>query len=80
MFAIATNNGVIKIFNLKGYETEILQAHDCQITFLQFVPNGGILMSVDSESNLKMWHLTDLKLIANVNCGQDCQVTSLYMP
>ena len=48
MFAIATHNGAIKIFNLKGYEQDIPSAHQHPIQFLLFVPNRGKLMSIDT--------------------------------
>ncbi len=66
MFAIATYNGMIKIFNLKGYETDIQKAHDTQIVWLTFVPNQGILISIDVQRILKMWDLRNVTCIASV--------------
>jgi len=39
MLALGTSDGQIKIFNLKGYEQEIEQAHDNPILWLLFAPN-----------------------------------------
>ena len=57
---------MIKIFNLKGYETDIQKAHDSQIVWLIFVPNQGILISIDVQRILKMWDLRNLACIATI--------------
>ena len=41
LLALGTNDGKIKLFNLKGYEQEIDRAHRCAVKHLAFVPNAG---------------------------------------
>jgi WD40 repeat protein len=63
MLAIGTSDGSIKIFNLKGYEQEIEQAHDHSIIWLLFAPNQGYLLSADDKNTLRLWNLRDLSMI-----------------
>ena len=60
MLALGTTAGVIKIFSLKGYELEIYDAHDEEISWVAFVPNQGLLVSIDVTNMLKVWSLEDL--------------------
>ena len=60
MMALGTSTGIIKIFNLKGYELEIYDAHDFEINHLAFVPNRGQLVSIDVTNMLKLWEMEDL--------------------
>lgn len=39
ILAMGTSTGIIKIFSLKGYEQEIYDAHDHEISLVAFVPN-----------------------------------------
>jgi WD40 repeat protein len=82
MFAIATYNGAIKIFNLKGYEQDIPLAHEHPINFLLFVPNKGKLMSIDTSNCLKIWDLQDLSCLSTQSVPQPPEVfvTCFYMP
>ena len=65
MLAMGTSTGIIKIFSLKGYEQEIYDAHDYEICHLTFVPNRGLLVSIDVTNMLKLWKMEDL---------DDCEV------
>ncbi len=78
MLAVGTCDGQIKIWSLKGYEQEINQAHDASILLLQFVPNQGLLLSVDSLNILKVWNLEDLKMLNQVDLHQE--VSCFYVP
>lgn len=51
---------MLKLFSLKGYEVEVYDAHDDEIIKLGFVPNKGLLVSIDSGNILKLWLLSDL--------------------
>lgn len=48
MFALGTSSGMLKLFSLKGYEIEVYDAHDDPIIKVGFVPNRGLLVSIDS--------------------------------
>ena len=48
MFALGTSSGMLKFFSLKGYEIEVYDAHDDPIIKVGFVPNRGLLVSIDS--------------------------------
>ena len=65
MLAMGTSTGIIKIFSLKGYEQEIYDAHDYEICHVAFVPNEGLLVSIDVTNMLKLWDMEDL---------DDCEV------
>ena len=65
MLAMGTSTGILKIFSLKGYEQEIYDAHDYEICHIAFVPNCGLLVSIDITNMLKLWDLEDL---------DDCEV------
>ena len=60
MLALGTSSGMLKIFSLKGYELEIYDAHDDEILWVGFVPNQGLLVSIDVTNMLKLWDLEDL--------------------
>ena len=60
MFALGTSTGMLKLFSLKGYELEVYDAHDDEILKVGFVPNKGLLVSIDSSNILKLWLLSDL--------------------
>ncbi len=51
---------MIKIMNLKGYEYELYEAHESGVRELAFIPNQGILISVDSLNELAVWNLREL--------------------
>ena len=82
MLAVGTNNGTIKIFSLKGYEQEILDAHNDEIRLMTFVPNKGKLVSIDSMNNLKLWNLTNIEQ-PEAECKVpepiDCPVTCIHI-
>lgn len=83
MFALGTSDGLIKLFNLKGYEQEIDQAHFAAVIWVQFVPNQGIMVSVDIQNNFKVWQLSDMSLKFDGEIPvQDISntVTCLYIP
>lgn len=60
LMAYGTSTKVIKIISLKGYEFEIYEAHDVSIRFLAFVPNQGVLVSIDDSNEVRVWNLKDL--------------------
>ena len=60
MLALGTSSGTLKIFSLKGYELEVYDAHDDEISWVAFVPNQGLLVSIDVTNMLKLWDLEDL--------------------
>ena len=60
MLAVGTSTGIIKIFSLKGYELEVYDAHDYEISWVAFAPNKGFLLSIDITNVLKLWDLRDL--------------------
>jgi len=39
----------------------LFDAHDGEITWLQFVPNDGMLVSLDDTNLMKIWKLDDLE-------------------
>ena len=61
MLALGTSSGMLKIFSLKGYELEIYDAHDDEILWVAFVPNQGLLVSIDVTNMLKLWDLESSK-------------------
>ena len=79
MLAIGTGDGQIKIFNLKGFEQEIDQAHDSPILWLLFAPNQGLLLSVDDKNLLKLWNLRDLSLVVQVKIPVEQNDYATYM-
>ncbi len=46
--------------SLKGYEFEINEAHSSAIRFLTFIPNTGILVSIDDNNVIRQWNLKNL--------------------
>jgi len=52
---------MIKIFNLKGYESELYEAHSCEVKHATFIPNGGILCAVDALHRLSTWDLKTMR-------------------
>jgi WD40 repeat protein len=84
MFALGTSAGLLKLFSLKGYELEVYDAHDDAIIKLGFVPNKGLLVSIDSENLLKLWLLSDLDdceiEIKIPHTNSPSKVTCLYIP
>ena len=52
---------MIKIISLKGYEYEIYEAHEVGIRALTFIPNEGVLISIDEENEVGLWDLQDLE-------------------
>ena len=82
MFGLGTYNGSIKIINLKGYEQDIQKAHDCAIEWLLFVPNQGILISIDCERLIKIWELKGLTCVNTISVpsAPGNTISCLYMP
>ena len=60
LLAYGTQTKIIKIVSLKGYEYEIYEAHESSIRFITFVPNRGILISIDDSNEIGIWDLKDL--------------------
>lgn len=60
MIAYGTETGIIKIVSLKGYESEIYEAHSTAVKALVFVPNKGRLVSADESGQLCVWDLRDI--------------------
>lgn len=79
MLAIGTSDGSIKIFNLKGYEQEIEQAHDHSIIWLLFAPNQGYLLSADDKNTLRLWNLRDLSMIMETQIPVESHDYVTYM-
>ena len=85
MLAMGTSTGILKIFSLKGYEQEIYDAHDHEINHVAFVPNQGLLISIDISNLLKLWDMEDLD-DCEVQCmvpkpnPQTYKVSCLYVP
>jgi WD40 repeat protein len=57
---MGTSTRIIKIISLKGYEFEIYEAHQAGIRLLTFIPNEGIMISVDDDNEVAVWNLKDL--------------------
>ena len=57
LMAYGTSNKIIKILSLKGYEFEIYDAHEYSIRAMTFIPNKGILISIDDENEVCIWDL-----------------------
>ena len=83
MLALGTSSGMLKIFNLKGYELEVYDAHDDEIIWVAFVPNQGLLVSIDVTNMLKLWSLEDLsncEIQIQIPHPGNCRVSCLYVP
>lgn len=53
LFAYGTRDGHIKMYSMKGYEQEVLNAHDnIPVMFITFVPGECILFSIDARNRL----------------------------
>ena len=61
LLAYGTSTKIIKVFSLKGYEFEIYDAHEASLRALTFIPNQGVLVSVDDNNEVAVWDLTDLE-------------------
>ena len=83
MLAMGTSTGMIKIFSLKGYELEVYDAHDDEIIWVAFVPNKGLLVSIDVTNILKLWDLKDLsncEIQISIPHKGVSRVSCLYVP
>ena len=81
--AMGTSTGMIKIFSLKGYELEVYDAHDDEIIWVAFVPNKGLLVSIDVTNMLKLWDLKDLsncEIQIQIPHPGNSRVSCLYVP
>ena len=86
MLAMGTSTGIIKIFSLKGYEQEIYDAHDHEICLVGFVPNKGLLVSIDVTNVLKLWDMEEglddceVQICVPHPDPDNCKVSCLYIP
>lgn len=56
MLAYGTKSGMIKVWSLKGYEYEIYEAHSESVRSLAFIPNQGLLVSIDDGNEVAVWN------------------------
>ena len=48
------------MFSLKGYEVELYEGHGAGVRCLAFVPNQGILVSIDDKNEVAVWNMKQL--------------------
>lgn len=60
LLAYGTEDRVIKVLNLKGYEYELYEAHLTKVRYLTLIPNEGVMVSIDEESEVAIWDLREL--------------------
>lgn len=83
---MGTSSRIIKIISLKGYEFEIYEAHQAGIRLLTFIPNEGVMISVDDYNEVAVWNLKDLSAdpirveVPQPGTSGGLIVTQLYAP
>jgi WD40 repeat protein len=75
---------------MKGYEFEIYEAHKLSVRFIAFIPNQGVMISIDDGNQVAIWDLKNLaedpKRVSvpseeNIHVSKRSQVsTALYAP
>ena len=89
LLAYGTKDRTIKVVSLKGYEFEIYDAHEANIRAICFVPQQGVLLSVDDDNAVAVWDLKNLGVAPEVRVEIPLDeekeeegniVTALYAP
>lgn len=51
---------MIKLWSLKGYESELIDGHEDSVRGVVFVPNQGVMVSIDDGNEVAVWNLKGL--------------------
>jgi len=62
MFASASSDGTIKLWNLDGDEIQTFRGHCTEINKISFSPDGQVLASAGQDGTVRFWSLKSKKL------------------
>lgn len=62
-------DGVIKLWSIDGLELRTLTGHNAQVESVIFSPDGGTLASASIDGTIKLWNISDGKLIRTIEDG-----------